>query len=87
MSMEYWVYVIRNRANGRIYIGQTEDLNRRLVEHNDPHNQLSQYTKRHQGPWVLIHSEQCHSRSAAVRRERFLKSGQDREILKSILPR
>jgi predicted GIY-YIG superfamily endonuclease len=32
----YFVYVIRSESAGRIYIGHTADLEKRLREHNDP---------------------------------------------------
>ena len=31
----FWVYVLRN-PQGKIYIGQSHDLSRRLRQHNDP---------------------------------------------------
>ncbi|MBV9877843.1 MAG: GIY-YIG nuclease family protein [Verrucomicrobia bacterium] len=44
-----WVYVIQN-AEGRIYIGMTTDLDRRLVDHNSG---ISKWTK-YRGPWKLV---------------------------------
>jgi len=87
MRKTYWVYAIRSRSTGRIYIGQTEDLQRRLSQHNDPHNTLSLYTKRVKGPWDVFYTEQYKDRGEAVRRERSLKGGKGREFLKLAIPR
>lgn len=32
--MEYFVYVLRNEKDARLYKGQTSDINRRINEHN-----------------------------------------------------
>ena len=68
----YWVYVLEN-PEGRFYIGQTDDLDRRLAEHNDPDCAKSKYTVKN-GPWQIVWSEQHGARASAVRRERFIKS-------------
>ncbi len=40
-------------------------------------------TKRYK-PWIVIHSENYESRIDAMKREKFLKSGQGREFIKGI---
>ena len=78
----FFVYVLESITTGKIYTGQSEDLKRRVQEHNDPKNELSIYTKRNKGPWKLIYSEEVESRMKAVKREKFLKSGQGRKFIK-----
>jgi putative endonuclease len=68
----FWVCVLENTV-GSFYLGQTDDLERRVAEHNDPGAALSKYTRKH-GPWRLVWSEEHPDRSLAVRRERFTKS-------------
>ena len=80
--MPYHVYILRN-PDDRIYIGQTQDLQRRLFQHNDPQDHLTQHTKKYSGPWELIHSEAFPSRSEAMRRERQLKGGQGRKWIRT----
>ena len=75
--MSYWVYVLVN-PEGKLYIGQTDDLPRRLSQHNDPAYRGTLYTKRHPGPWRLVHKEQFATRRQAMRRERELKTSQGR---------
>jgi predicted GIY-YIG superfamily endonuclease len=79
--MSFFVYVLQN-PDGKLYIGQTDDLKRRSVQHNDPMHKLTRTTKRFRGPWKVIYSEMLSSRSAALAREKTLKSGQGRAWLK-----
>jgi putative endonuclease len=80
----FWVYVLQN-PDGKLYIGQTDDLQRRLLQHNDPAHTLTRTTKRFRGPWKVIYAEELLSRSAALDREKALKSGQGRAWLKARL--
>jgi putative endonuclease len=82
--MNFWVYVLQN-PDGKIYIGQTDDLDRRCDQHNDPAHTLTRTTKRFRGPWKLLYSERADSRSMAIKRERALKSGQGRAWLRTHL--
>lgn len=77
----YVVYVIQDE-NGRIYTGQTHNLERRLSEHQNHHG--GRYTKR-SGSYKLIYSERFETRGEAMVREKGLKSGQGRQWLKNKL--
>ena len=79
--MTFWTYVLQSETTKKIYIGYTSDLGRRLREHNDETRGKSRYTRKNKGPWQVIHSEQHKTRSEAMKREKFLKSGQGREWL------
>ena len=83
--MSFWVYVLQSETTGEIYIGQTHDLAMRLAQHNDPDHDLTLHTKRRKGPWRLVYSEECPTRSAAVRRERQLKCGAGRRFIRGLL--
>ena len=83
--MPYWVYVIENDVTGKLYKGQISDLAKRLERHNLDEPGSRRYTYRQKGKWHLIHSKEYYSRSEALKRERFLKSGQGREWIKSNL--
>ncbi len=83
--MPYFVYLLRSQTNGKTYVGQTDNLARRVSEHNDPSCRLTLYTKRNSGPWELVYSEEYPTRTEAMRREKFLKSGQGREWVHALL--
>lgn len=68
-SFMYYVYLIKSSA-GKIYVGYTHDLGRRLKEHNN--KQGGKYTK-NKGPFELIYYEAYRSRDDATRREDNLK--------------
>jgi putative endonuclease len=68
--MSYWVYVLLSKQDNRLYVGQTNDLDQRLKRHESG---LVPATKARR-PLTCIHSEQFDTRSAAMKRELFLKS-------------
>lgn len=67
--MQY-VYVLHSQRDGKLYIGCTNDLRRRLSEHNDG---LVESTKQ-RVPLKLIYYESCLNLRDAFHREKYLKS-------------
>ena len=74
----YYVYVIRSLKNGRFYIGCTNNIERRLQEHNKGKSKYTRLTR----PFELIYREELDSLINARRREKLLKGGKGREWLK-----
>ena len=66
------MYLLENPA-GRFYVGQTDDLNRRVEEHNDPASAKSKFTPKN-SPWTLVWHEAHPTRAAAMARERQIKA-------------
>ena len=83
----YFVYVLISDSTGKRYVGQTDNVSRRLGEHNDPAHNPRKHTSRNAGPWRLIHAEAFPTRSEAMKREKWLKSGVGRAWLDSKLGR
>jgi len=52
----FYVYILEN-PQGRFYVGQTDDLDRRLAEHNDPTHNASKYTTRNKDPWFCLRGD------------------------------
>ena len=71
----FYIYVLYSPKFDRIYIGQTNNIEGRVEQHNTGR---SRYTKRYI-PWELAHYEKFATRSEAMKREKELKShkGQD----------
>jgi len=67
------VYILRSESMGRYYCGQTSNLAKRLAQHNDREDRLTLTTKRFAGPWALVWSRGCPTRSEAMRLERAIK--------------
>ncbi|MEO8230820.1 MAG: GIY-YIG nuclease family protein [Ignavibacteriota bacterium] len=76
------VYILYSTKFDKIYIGQTDNPERRLFEHNN--GLLSTYTKRYK-PWQSIYSEEYQTRSEALKREKQLKSQMGREFIWKII--
>lgn len=68
----------------KIYVGQTSNLERRLLEHNEKRG--NHYTARFRGKWELIYQESVYTRSEAIKREKQLKSGNGRAFIKKYIP-
>ena len=79
--MKYYVYLIKS-IEGFIYKGMADNIQRRLVEHND--KTLSFWTKRGTD-WKLIYEEEFESKTEALKREKWLKTGVGREYLERVL--
>ena len=77
----YYVYAIKSLKDNRNYIGITNNLERRIKEHN--RGKSSTPSTRFRGPFKLIYFEKVADRKIAREREKFLKSGRGREFLKN----
>jgi putative endonuclease len=79
--MEYFVYILESEIDGRLYKGQTSDIEKRLTEHNSGKTKSSKGYK----PWKLVYFERYETRDEALLREKYFKTGRGREFLKHIL--
>jgi putative endonuclease len=80
----YYVYILKSPATRRYYVGSTEDLNRRLREHNGELPNLGRSTLAGR-PWTLAFSAGYDSRSRAVAAERFIKSMKSRKWIGKLI--
>ena len=76
------VYVLKSVKDGSFYIGFTS---KRIIERVTWHNQGSNRSTRWKGPFKLVHFEEFSDQSVALAREKFLKTGDGRRVLKTIL--
>ncbi len=76
----YFVYAIKSLTRNYIYVGLTNNLKRRISDHNKGYNR----TTKPYHPFKLIHKEQFNTRIKAREREKYLKSGIGKEYLKSL---
>lgn len=75
----FYVYCLQsNKDTDQLYFGYTNDLKRRLLEHNTGQNTS---TKRYM-PWKVIYYEACISEVDAKRRETYLKTSMGRRMFK-----
>lgn len=66
----YIVYVLRSLKDQKFYIGQTNDIEKRLQRHNNGFV----VSTRSRRPFILVYNESFISRAEAMRREKYLKS-------------
>lgn len=66
----YYVYILTNKTNSVIYIGVTNDLQRRLYEHKN--EQIEGFTKKHH-VHKLVYFEEYSEVNDAIVREKQLK--------------
>jgi len=71
--MSHWVYIIQSQSTDRYYCGHSDNVDRRISQHNDPHYQLTRTTKIWKGPWRIIWTQECASKSEAAVLERKIK--------------
>ena len=81
--MPFYTYIIESQTSGKLYIGQTNDLEDRIDRHNSNQNK---YTKG-KGPFKLLHFEMFETRSEAVQLERKLKSWKNSTRVRSWITR
>ncbi len=66
----FFVYILASQRNGTLYIGQTDDLWRRVAEHKA--HQLPGFTAKYDVT-ILVHFEGFETRDEARLREKQLK--------------
>jgi putative endonuclease len=79
--MNYFVYILYSPKSIKTYVGQSDNLAERLMNHNSG---KVKSTKPYL-PWVLIHSESFSSRAEAMKREAWFKSRVGRKKIAEIL--
>jgi len=73
----YFVYILYSETIDQYYTGHTQDLDDRLFRHV---NAGSKSTKK-AGDWKLVYSEEFATRSAAMQREKEIKSKKSRKYI------
>ncbi|MBI5004012.1 GIY-YIG nuclease family protein [Candidatus Kaiserbacteria bacterium] len=69
--MMYFVYILEC-ADDTLYVGITTDLKRRIEEHN--HDKKGARYTRGRRPVRVVYSEECDTKSIALKRELEIKS-------------
>jgi len=77
----YWIYVLKSNTDGKLYVGSTSNLEKRLCYHNAGKVRSTKSRK----PLKLVYKEPYDNMRDARKRENFLKSGQGRISLKSLI--
>ncbi len=70
-SHQYYIYILSNKKNGTLYIGVTNDLERRVFEHKN--KLIKGFTKKY-GLNKLVYFESHQFIDDAIKREKQLKN-------------
>jgi putative endonuclease len=76
-EMKFFTYILISEKDGSLYIGQTQDVQKRLDKHNGGKNVYTSEKR----PWKLLFAKEVDSRSEAMKLERYLKSLKKREAV------
>ena len=71
MIQMFFVYILRTSKN-TLYVGQTNNLPKRLAEHRSKTKRSSKYVRSFPS-FELVYSEECKTRSDSMKREYQLK--------------
>lgn len=77
----FYVYVLQSLKDKNIYIGYSSNLKERFRKHNQGKAKSTKSRK----PLDLVYYEAYKNRKDAMARERFLKTHQQRDLLKEKL--
>jgi putative endonuclease len=73
----YYTYILVSESKGKLYIGQTNNVQARVLRHNKSKN----FSTKNRGPWKLIFSKEFESRSEAMKFEKYLKSLKSKQYI------
>ena len=79
--MFYYVYILKSLNDDKLYVGYTNDLKRRIIEHDRGENFSTKMRK----PFELIYYEAYRDKRDAENRERFFKTGWGRQYINKTL--
>ena len=81
----YYLYILHSASSDKFYVGQTNDIQRRLDEHN--HQQKNSYTAKYR-PWRLVKLfEVGESLGQARKIENHVKSMKSRKYIERLIDR
>ena len=77
----FYTYVLKSLKDKKLYIGWTDNLKERYGEHSKGLASSTKYRR----PLELIYYEACLNKEAAIKREKYFKTGLGRRFLKNRL--
>lgn len=79
----HYTYILRSKKDGKWYTGCTNDLRKRLRQHNAGYMKATNKRR----PFELIYYEACSEQGDAYAREKYLKTGMGKRYIKNRLKR
>ncbi len=79
---EFAVYILYSKKHNKTYTGFSSNLLERFKSHN--FLETKGYTIKFR-PWEVIHVEFFNSKTEAIKREKYFKTGIGRDLIKKII--
>ncbi len=77
----FTLYILYSEKLDRFYVGYTNDLDRRMSEHNRPKKKFTDKGI----PWKVVYTETYSSRKEARSREMFIKRMKSRNFITELI--
>ncbi len=77
----FYVYILKSLKDRKHYVGYTQDIERRL----DEHNRGKSRSVKSRAPFQIIYQEVCSDKKEAIRRERQIKKYKGGEAFKKLI--
>ncbi len=77
----FHMYILKSEKNDKYYIGHTNDIHRRLEEHNSRHTKST----RAGIPWKIVFVEEYKTKHEAIIRENKIKSMKSKKFIKELI--
>ncbi|NLT51737.1 MAG: GIY-YIG nuclease family protein [Ignavibacteria bacterium] len=79
--MEFYTYIIQSKKTGKYYIGHTNNLERRLKEHNSGQTKST----RNGGQWELVYVKSFPNSTEAVNFEMKIKRMKSKKYINDLI--
>ena len=76
-----YLYILKSAKNSRYYVGSTNDLDRRLAEHDRGKTKYTKYA----GPFDLVYQEKFDTLKQARQREYQIKKLKSRKYIEDLI--
>ncbi|MFA4858111.1 MAG: GIY-YIG nuclease family protein [Candidatus Margulisiibacteriota bacterium] len=76
-----YVYILESLKNGRYYIGATNNLEKRIQQHNNGQTKGNKYL----APFKLVYKEEFNGPAEARKREYYIKRQKSRKFIENLI--
>jgi len=78
----YFLYILRSLKDGKLYIGVTNNIDKRLKQHNNGNTKSTKFRR----PFILLYKESFSTRSEAMKREwHFKNTGEGNKLMRVLI--
>jgi len=77
----FYTYILISEKDDKFYVGYTDNLKRRIKQHNDGDVESTKYRR----PLKLIYYEVCLNKKDAIHREKYLKTTYGKRYIRNRL--